>query len=278
MNYKRLSIFFGTTSALLLMATVWLWRGYWHTEQLNNAEHAILQIEARQKNSDTVSIPSTTLNLNTISTTTRSSEHSVLRTAVSPLTGPLDLHENDINLIVPFTSQAPERNWDEPWQDACEEAAILMLDAYYKGYGLSLLSAKDELQKMIDWETAQGWGGSISMEKIKKIATDYLKIKRKISIVQDPTIDQIKKFIKDGHPVLAVADGKILPNRYYSNGGPVYHAFVIRGYTDDKFITNDPGVNRGTNFVFPVSSVMESLHDWNGGDVKNGGKVILVIE
>ena len=35
-----------------------------------------------------------------------------------------------MNLSVPFTSQAPEQNWDEPWQDACEEAAVLMLDAY----------------------------------------------------------------------------------------------------------------------------------------------------
>ena len=50
------------------------------------------------------------------------------------------------------------------------------------------------------------------------------------------------------------------------------------GFTKDKFITNDPGVNRGRNFVFPVDNIMESIHDWNGGDVQGGRKVVLVIE
>src|SRR3989338_9267279 len=35
-----------------------------------------------------------------------------------------------VNLAVPFTSQAPEKDWSQPWQAACGEAAGLMLDAY----------------------------------------------------------------------------------------------------------------------------------------------------
>jgi hypothetical protein len=81
-----------------------------------------------------------------------------------------------------------------------------------------------------------------------------------------------------GHPVLAVADGRTLPNSYYSNGGPPYHALIIRGYTADKFITNDPGVNRGKNFVFPIQAVMNSLHDWNDGKVAGGLPAVLVVE
>ena len=218
---------------------------------------------------------------NTVSTTPEEkieNNNSASHVAISPLTGALTLGEDDVNLIVPYASQAPERNWDQPWQDACEEAALLMLDAYYKGYGLSPLSAKDEMQKMIDWETEQGWGGSVDIEHIKKIANDYLNFKKKIIIVENPSVEQIKKFIDVGNPVLVVADGKVLPNKYYANGGPMYHALIIRGYTADKFITNDPGVNRGANFVFPIEAVMNALHDWNDGDVKNGRKVILVLE
>ena len=64
-------------------------------------------------------------------------------------------------ISVPFTSQAPEKNWEQPWQDACEEAAVLMLDAYYKNYNLSPPS--------FDWWNELGkegeklgliWGGS----------------------------------------------------------------------------------------------------------------------
>ena len=72
-----------------------------------------------------------------------------------------------INLDVPFTSQAPEKDWGQPWQDACEEAALLMLDGYYKKYNLSPLFAKDEIIKMVEWEEKQGWGRSIEMEKVR---------------------------------------------------------------------------------------------------------------
>ena len=36
-----------------------------------------------------------------------------------------DLPE-EINLPVPFTPQAPHANWELPYQEACEEAAVLM--------------------------------------------------------------------------------------------------------------------------------------------------------
>ena len=31
-----------------------------------------------------------------------------------------------------FVPQAPEKNWDQPWQDACEEAALLTVHYYYQ--------------------------------------------------------------------------------------------------------------------------------------------------
>ncbi|OGH64801.1 MAG: hypothetical protein A2821_01465 [Candidatus Magasanikbacteria bacterium RIFCSPHIGHO2_01_FULL_41_23] len=284
---------------LLFLATLWLWRGFWRNQQFDQAvekqvtaernasEYALPTKLATTTTIDSISeIPTTSaaqiiIAANTVSTTPEEkieNNNSASHVAISPLTGALTLGEDDVNLIVPYASQAPERNWDQPWQDACEEAALLMLDAYYKGYGLSPLSAKDEMQKMIDWETEQGWGGSVDIEHIKKIANDYLNFKKKIIIVENPSVEQIKKFIDVGNPVLVVADGKVLPNKYYANGGPMYHALIIRGYTADKFITNDPGVNRGANFVFPIEAVMNALHDWNDGDVKNGRKVILVLE
>lgn len=184
----------------------------------------------------------------------------------------------EFNLGVPFTSQAPERDWEQPWQDACEEAAILMLDAYYKGYGLSPLFAKEEILKLISWEEDLGWGGSINIEKIKQLAEEYFGFIGRTKIIEDPTVDQIKDFVRSGNPVLVVADGRILPNQYYTDGGPDYHALIIRGFTETEFITNDPGINTGTNFIFPIDDVMDSIRDWNNGDVKNGRRVILVIE
>ncbi len=183
-------------------------------------------------------------------------------------------------LNVPFTSQAPEKNWDQPWQDACEEAAALMIDAFYKKYQLSPLFAKDEIIKMVAWEEGKSWGHSIEIEKIKTIFENYLGLapKKTVRIVEDPTVEQIKQFIADGTPVYAVADGKVLPNPHFRNGGPEYHALVIKGYNETEFITNDPGTQFGEGLKYLYDDVMKSLRDWNGGDVADGKRAVLVIE
>ena len=184
----------------------------------------------------------------------------------------------EINWPVPFTSQAPEKNWDQPWQDACEEAAVLMLDAYYKQYNLSPLFARDEIIKMVDWEEREmGWGRSIEIEKVEELMEYYFG-QAKFVIVENPTVEQIKNYVAEGRPVLMVADGKVLPNPHFRNGGPEYHALIIRGYTEDSFITNDPGTQFGENFVYQYNDLMNAIRDWNGGDIKNGRRVVLVRE
>lgn len=189
----------------------------------------------------------------------------------------------EINLDIPFTSQAPEKNWEQPWQDACEEAAVLMLGGYYTNLGISTTTAKNDIQNMVRWEEEKGWGGSIDIEKIKELSEEFiirqLKInKYTIKIIEDPTVDQIKRYVAEGTPVYVVADGKELPNRHFNNGGPNYHALIIRGYTEDSFITNDPGTQFGKNFPYAYEDLMKSIRDWNGGKVKEGRRVVLVIE
>lgn len=196
---------------------------------------------------------------------------------------------DSINLAVPFVPQAPEKNWEQPWQDACEEAAILMMDAYENDKTVSLDLAKHDILAMVKWEEDLGWDRSIEMEKIQKIFTDYLKGYRvttptpveefrQVKIVKNPTVDQIKKYIVSGKPVLVVASGKLLPNPHFQNGGPDYHALVIRGYTKDSFITNDPGTQFGQNYKYKYSDLMNAIHDWNAGDVLTGQRVVMVIE
>lgn len=290
---KILPLLGALISLLLFLGTAFLWYGFWKNEKMKMAVEKSLEVEKNtvSEQAPTVVTPSEiktttstttktsiTENTSTLVTTTPAKPITTLRTAVSPLTGTLVLQENDLNLNVPYTSQAPERNWADPWQNACEEAAILMIDAYVRGYGLSPLSAKDELLRMVQWEEGKNMHISLNAVQVKKIFTDYLQYKKSVNVITNPTVEQIKQYLDAGKPVLALAHGKTLGNKYYSNGGPDYHAFVIRGYTKDKFITNDPGVNRGANFLFPIENVMKSLHDWNGGDIKNGTPVIIVVE
>jgi hypothetical protein len=183
------------------------------------------------------------------------------------------------NLAVPFTSQAPEKNWEQPWQDACEEAAVLMLDAYYKEYGLSALFAKDEMLKMLAWEEERSWGRSIEIEKVQLLSEMYIQGdsgKQAFLIVKNPTVEQIKTSIANGHPVLAVVYGKELPNPHFQHGGPEYHALIIRGYTDKTFITNDPGTQFGENFEYEYAALMDAIHDWNHGEPEKGESVVMM--
>lgn len=268
---------FGVSICLVLfLGTAYLWYGFWKNEKMK----AVVEESLEKTPTSTNTTATSTSNLVPIiaTTTLPVKSTSTLRTAISPLTGTLVLQAGDINLNVPYTSQAPERNWADPWQNACEEAAVLMIDAYVRGYGLSPLSAKDELLRMVQWEENQNMFISLNAVEVKKIFTDYLHYKKAVKVITNPTVEQIKQLLNEGKPVLALAHGKTLGNKYYSNGGPDYHALVIRGYTNDSFITNDPGVNRGVNFIFPIENIMKSLRDWNDGDVKNGTPVIIVVE
>jgi len=185
----------------------------------------------------------------------------------------------EINLAVPFTSQAPEGNWDQPWQDACEEAAALMMDAYYKDYGLSPIFARDEIQRLVNWEALEEWGGSIEAVKVEKLVNEFFEVEgKKYKVLENPSAYELRKILASGHPILALADGKKLENPNFTNGGPVYHALVIRGYNAEGFITNDPGTRNGENFFYTYQNLMESLGDWDEGKVDLDRAVVLILE
>lgn len=282
MTKARIWQFNAICSLILLIAAVgifWTWRdavGIGHSVSKHIAEVPVVKrTEVQQvippKMPETV-VPSTT-----IATSTEKKEEEEKKP---------EANKNipaKINLDVPFTSQAPEKNWEQPWQDACEEAAVLMLAGYYKDFGLSPLFTKDEIIKMVAWQEEKGWGRSIEIEKIKELTQEFVvkQLKNKtqaIKIIENPTIEQIKQYVANGTPVYVVADGKVLPNPHFRNGGPEYHALIIRGYTEDSFITNDPGTQFGKNFSYAYNDLMKSIRDWNGGDVKNGRKAVLIIE
>lgn len=185
-----------------------------------------------------------------------------------------------INLSVPFTSQAPYAVWDHKDEEACEEAALLMVHRFHQK---RKIEGKEDARKAID-ELIEGekkvLGGvweSTTAEEIAKVAREFLG-HSEVQVKYDPTIEDIKKAVADGHPVIVPAAGRMLKNPYYKQPGPLYHGLVIKGYTEKEFITNDPGTRRGADYTYPYERVMDAIHDWNGGDVNNGRKVMIVIK
>lgn len=213
-------------------------------------------------------------------TTTRPTVPGAPTTTATSTAPKTDVLPKSLRLSVPFIPQAPKQNWDLPYQEACEEASILMVDAYYKKESNPTAAEADtRILDLVAW-SAQRYGPEridTDAEETGEMAEEYF-TNIQADVVAFKDAKQIKEYLAKGYPVIIPADGKTLPNPNFRNGGPPYHMLVVKGYTaDGKWITNDPGTRLGENFLYEEQALMDSIRDWNGGDVKNADPVILVL-
>lgn len=185
-----------------------------------------------------------------------------------------------VNLDIPFVSQAPKGVWDHDHEEFCEEASALMAVSYIRG-DRSVTNpdiAELKLQQIKAYEMgAFGYFEDTTAAETAQIIRDYFKLSA-VRVVPNPTVAQIKAWIGQGKAVLVPAAGRLLQNPYFQAPGPLYHMIVIKGYTlDGRFITNDPGTRHGADYIYDTSTVMNAMHDWNGGDVLDGAKVVIVV-
>ncbi|MCX6810086.1 MAG: C39 family peptidase [Candidatus Berkelbacteria bacterium] len=191
---------------------------------------------------------------------------------------------DEINLKVPFAVQAPNANWDKTHEEACEEAAILMANRYFAGRDITgAEDAEQGLQEIIAWEMQNlGFFESTTADETAKILNQMLNSmptgsQVKTQVIENPSADDIKSQIADNKLVLVPSAGRELHNPFYKSPGPLYHFLLIKGYTKTQFITNDAGTKRGENYPYGFSVVLDANHDWNGGDVVNGAKKVIVV-
>lgn len=170
------------------------------------------------------------------------------------------------NLTIPFTPQAPQENWSQPWQDACEEAVIAMVDYFYAGHSEKTIE-RNKTTKMIkeiyDLKTKTfGWSLDEDTNKIVTLINNYYGWEARI--FENPTIEQIKNEINNNRPIIVPTFGKALQNKYFKDGGPDYHTLIISGYDDEKkeFITQEPGTKFGLDFRYSYDKVMNAIHDF----------------
>lgn len=184
-----------------------------------------------------------------------------------------------INLAIPFTPQAPHANWEMPYQEACEEASVYMVHLFYEGLITGLVEAAvadQELLAMVAFQEEQGLTPDVTAEELVGFIKDYYQYEQ-VEVLEEPTIEDLKQHLTYGRPVIIPAAGRMLGNPNFSGEGPLYHMLVLRGYTDTQFITNDPGTKNGEAYLYNYETIMNAMHDWNGGDVENGRQVAVVI-
>ncbi|KKR02463.1 MAG: hypothetical protein UT29_C0002G0025 [Candidatus Yanofskybacteria bacterium GW2011_GWA1_39_13] len=184
-----------------------------------------------------------------------------------------------INLKVPFTSQAPSKNWGLPFSEFCEEASALMVASYINGWTIPTIEFAE--QKMLEIKAFEdkrfGYYKDTTAEETAVILREFYKLD-KVKVVYEPTVQIMKKALSENKAILIPVAGRMLGNPYFQSPGPIYHMLVIKGYTKDgDFITNDPGTRNGENYIYSPEVIMNALHDWNSVDMNKGAKVIVIV-
>ncbi len=184
---------------------------------------------------------------------------------------------SDVNLAVPFAPQAPFANWDQPYQDACEEAAIIMVERYLKGTGLTLEEMDREILRMVDFQNEHfGFYRDSNAAETARLAEAFYP-HLSVSVRYDVTADDIKAELAEGRAVVVLVNGRRLGNPFYTQPGPERHTLVIKGFKSDKFITNDPGTKRGADFVYQSTTVMNAIEDYDGNTPGTYQRAMIVL-
>lgn len=176
-----------------------------------------------------------------------------------------------------FFSQAPYGNWNQPYQDACEEASLLIWYYYIKWLNKSKTEYNKDLLDMVDLERKTLWyfeSTTITeMKQIINIRDPTIKAK----IIEHPTIRDIEKEISQNNAVIAPFYGKWINNPHYSLEGPEYHFMVIKWYDQTNFITHDVWTSKWKNREYTKSTIMDNIHDRNRIDVQKWAARILIL-
>lgn len=186
--------------------------------------------------------------------------------------------EKKETLEVPFTSQAPEENWNEPWQNACEETSIVMVNAFYKDD--DELTREEAKKKIL--EVLKVKKNEIKVSKDESVDTiveliNTLDLNFEAKSVSNPSQEDLIEEIQNNRPVIIPVFAHELPNPYYGENGPDYHVIVLVGYDEAKqvFKVNDPGTQKGEGLEFSYEVIMEAIHDLNQENYAAGEKKVV---
>ncbi|MBI5654763.1 C39 family peptidase [Candidatus Uhrbacteria bacterium] len=172
-----------------------------------------------------------------------------------------------VELEVPFVPEAPGGDWSGPWKNACEEASLVMAEEFYRGNTtMSVQAAKTRMTELFRYQD-KNWGSNANSDAARTAYIANQIMDFTAVVVTDPTLEDIKKEVAAGRPVITLNHGKELgnPNTPFLATGSFYHMLVVIGYDDEtgEFITNDDGDEKeGAGKRYEYAHFMASIHDY----------------
>ena len=176
---------------------------------------------------------------------------------------PNTANDKSVNIVVPFTVQAPNGNWSDPtYQNGCEEASALMAMGWAAGKTtIEQNFAEQEIKNISDYETKLiGTYVDTDVDDVAKFMRGYfhydaIEVKKNISAT-----DIIAELGK-GNVVMVPVFGQALNNPHFTSPGPIEHMLVVTGYDakTKEFITNDPGTKFGAGYRYTVTTLISAI-------------------
>ncbi len=184
-----------------------------------------------------------------------------------------------VRIVLPFATQAPTGDWGDPFQEACEEASLILVHHYLSKQPLDISVMQQSILDLVEWETLRGLPQDIRIEKLAIVAREYYGYESTIVENTEVTTERIEAELAQGIPVIVPLAGRMLGNPYYSGDGPPYHMLVIVGYDAKNFLTHDVGTRRGEYYSYRKSVIMDAIHDWTGSKetIENGEKRMMIV-
>lgn len=197
--------------------------------------------------------------------------------------------KNPVFLKVPFTSQAPLREWsDKRFGDGCEEASVIMAVKWLRDEKIGTSSqeikkVRDEIVKLADYQQKEynNYHDTSAKDTGDRLLKGYYEYDS--YVIKNVTSSQaIIKELERGNLVILPTNGRALANPYFSPPGPDRHMLVVKGYDykNASFITNDPGTRRGESYKYPEKRLFLAINDYPSGNhlpiTKNSKKMLVV--
>lgn len=196
---------------------------------------------------------------------------------VSEIVPPDTGAEGDARLAIPFASQAPTGEWDDPvFQNGCEEASVLMAARFGKSSTLSQEEARQEI--VVLSELSRKLFGTT----VDSSAEDTLRLFRVYTgrtdgkVLEKVTEEVVQAALQVGEILLIPMNGQKLYNPHFTAPGPERHMLVVIGYdpVTEEYITHDPGTRFGAKYRYSRVRLLEAMRDYLTGDHLAMGAIV----